>query len=87
MAGDAGSDALSGEVAAMQFAAGRSVADLAEEWEQSTAWVEAAVRRALLAQIPQRDGGLKPSRAESRAERSEEQMRLDALQGRLELGP
>jgi hypothetical protein len=85
MARDEEPDGLEGEVAAMQFAAGRSMVQLAEEWERDIAWVEAAVRRALLEQIPQRVGGLKPSRAHSRTERDEEQMRLDELQFGLEL--
>lgn len=80
-------DELDGEVAAMQFAAGRSMAELAEDWERDVAWVEAAVRKALLASIPQRDGGLKPARDGVRAERDEERMRLEELQGSLELGP
>lgn len=82
---DPDQDALDGEVVAMQFAGGRSVARLAEDWERDVAWVEAAVRRALLEQIPQRVGGLKPSRAHIRTERDEEQMQLDGLQARLEL--
>lgn len=59
-------DEAAGEVVAMQFAGGMSIARLAEEWERDAAWVEAAIRRALLATIPQRDGGLKVSRAEAR---------------------
>jgi hypothetical protein len=66
------------EVAAMQFAGGMSIARLAEEWERDPAWVEAAIRHALLNSIPKRDGGLKPSRAEVRAERSEEADQDDA---------
>ncbi len=80
-------DALDREVAAMQFAGGRSMAQLAEYWERDISWVEAAVRRALLQQIPQRVGGLKPSRDGARAERSDEQSRLDEQQGLLELEP
>lgn len=76
---------LEGEVAAMQFAAGRSVTELAADWERDIAWVEGAVRRMLLLQIPQRVGGLKPARSQAREERDGEQMRLDELQASLEL--
>lgn len=59
------------EVVAMQFAGGRSVAELAEEWDRDRGWVEDAIRQALLETIPRRDGGLKSTRAETRAEREE----------------
>ena len=55
----------------MQFAGGRSIAQLADEWQRDAAWVEAAVRRALRASIPERDGGLKATRREIRAERQD----------------
>ncbi len=80
-------ESLEAEVVAMQFAAGRGIADLALEWEHDATWVEAAVRRALLEQIPQRVGGLKPSRDGVRARRSEEAALLDELQGSLEWMP
>ena len=67
----------------MQFAGGRSIAHLAEEWERSQEWVEQAIRAALLKTIPERDGGLKPPRAEMRAERSEEFELVREAQGRL----
>lgn len=57
------------EVAAMQFAGGMSVADVAAMWERSEAWVEAAVRDALLARISVREGGTKPTRVEVQAQR------------------
>lgn len=66
------SDDAAAEVVAMQFAAGRQIAQLAEEWDRDAQWVEEAIRQALLAGIPRRDGGLKPSRSEVRAERSGE---------------
>lgn len=55
----------------MQFAGGKSVAQLMEEWERNTEWVEGAIRAALLGSIPTRDGGLKPSRFTERKRRSE----------------
>lgn len=64
-------DEAGAEVVAMQFAAGSSIAGLAEEWERTNDWVEAAVRRALLELIPRAAGGRKPSRTETRMERSE----------------
>lgn len=67
----------------MQFAGGRAMAQIAADWERDIAWVEAAVRRALLSSIPRRVGGLKPSRAEVRNERSEETQAAQALQGSL----
>lgn len=63
-------DEAAREVAAMQFAGGMSIERVAEAWERDTDWVEAAVREAMLQSIPKRRGGLKPSRAEVRAERS-----------------
>ncbi|HEX5236146.1 MAG TPA: hypothetical protein VFW25_12545 [Silvibacterium sp.] len=74
-----------GEVAAMQFAGGMSIARLAEEWERDAAWVEEAIRRALLAAIPQRDGGLKTPRELARTERSEELQTVSGAQGKLNL--
>lgn len=68
-------DASAQDVAAMQFAGGRSMAQVAEQWDREVDWVEAAVRRALLATIPARDGGTKQPRAEVQAER-----RMDAAQ-------
>jgi hypothetical protein len=65
-------DQAAREVVAMQFAGGMSIARLAESWERDAAWVEEAIRHALLENIPKRDGGLKPSRSEIRAERGEE---------------
>lgn len=77
-------DEAAAEVAAMQFAGGMAVAEVAERWERDTAWVEAAVRQALLKHIPQRDGGLKMSRMEVRAVRSEERTAAREMQGNLE---
>lgn len=71
-------DADCAQVVAMQFAGGMSIARLAEEWERDAAWVEEAIRRALLEAIPQRDGGLMVPRAEARAERRVE---LEAIRG------
>lgn len=56
-------DDVVAEVAAMQFAGGMSIAEVIAAWERDQAWVEAAIRRAMLESIPQRDGGLKSSRA------------------------
>ena len=53
----------------MQFAGGMSIEDVAGHWDRDAEWVEAAVRRELLKFIPRRDGGLKASRAQMRAER------------------
>lgn len=75
------------EVVAMQFAGGMSIARLAEDWEREPAWVEESIRRALLEQIPKRAGGLKASRTEVRAERSEELEAVRGMQGELELEP
>lgn len=58
------------EVVAMQFAGGRSIAALAEDWERDAAWVEDAVRQALLEKIPKAAGGLKAPRAADRALRN-----------------
>ena len=66
------------ELAAMQFAGGRSIGSLAEEWDRSPAWVEEAIRRALLKSIPVRDGGEKPLRAVERAERREAAQEAEA---------
>lgn len=60
------------QVVAMQFAGGMSIAELAAVWERDLEWVESAIRRAVLATIPERDGGLKAPRAEVRAVRHED---------------
>ncbi len=65
-------DQAAADVAAMQFAGGMTIAAVAEQWERDPVWVEGAVRRALLASIPRRDGGLKDPRAGERAARSNE---------------
>jgi hypothetical protein len=57
------------EVAAMQFAGGLAIAEVARLWQQDVDWVEKAVRGALLERIARRDGGLKASRTEMRAAR------------------
>lgn len=62
-------DEAAAEVAAMQFAGGKSIAEVAAEWEMEPERVEAAVRRALLATIPKYAGGLKPTRFEVRKRR------------------
>jgi hypothetical protein len=72
------------EVAAMQFAGGMSIARVAEEWERDAAWVESAIRQALLCSIPIRDGGLKVSRKDVRAEHGEEERAAREAQGSLE---
>lgn len=72
-----------GEVAAMQFAGGKAIGEVAVEWERDVEWVEAAVRRALLQSIPRRDGGLKASRAETRTQHSEELAAVREAQGKL----
>jgi len=77
---DAEQDDAAREVAAMQFAGGKSIADVAEAWERTADWVEESVRRALLAVIPRRDGGLKASRTEMRAERRAEQAAVEDRQ-------
>ena len=58
------------EIAAMQFAGGRSIAGLAEEWECDADEIEEAIRMALLESIPERYGGLKVSRREARGEKT-----------------
>lgn len=70
-------------VVAMQFAGGMSIARLAKDWEGSPEWVEQAIREALLATIPQRDGGLKVPRGAVRAERSEELEQIRGAQSEL----
>jgi hypothetical protein len=77
-------DEPAAEVAAMQFAGGMSIARVAALWEKDAAWVEEAIRRALLTSIPRRDGGLKVSRAEVRAERRAEEVRTGMRQAELE---
>ena len=81
---DLDADAAAGEVAAMQFAGGLSIARTAEVWEKNSEWVEAAIRRALLETIPRRSGGLKASRSEIRAERSGDRAAQSEMQGELE---
>jgi hypothetical protein len=81
---DLDADTAAGEVAAMQFAGGLPIAQVAEMWEKNAEWVEAAIRRALLESIPRRSGGLKASRAEVRAERREERAAAGEVQGELE---
>ena len=73
------------EVAAMQFAGGMSIAQVAVLWERDADWVEVAVRQALLASIPVRDGGTKVSRVEARAERRASAV-TDAGQAALDFG-
>lgn len=58
------------QVIAMQFAGGRLIAQLAEEWERDAAWVEEVIRRALRETIPRRNGGMKVSRRAASKERS-----------------
>jgi hypothetical protein len=53
----------------MQFAGGKSIAEVAAEWETEPGWVEAAVRRALLESIPRWSGGLKATRTQKRERR------------------
>jgi len=77
-------DQAAREVVAMQFAGGMSIARLAEEWDRDPEWVEEAIRQALLATIPERDGGLKVPRSLARAERSEELEAVKAAQSTLE---
>jgi hypothetical protein len=76
-------DQAAGEVAAMQFAGGMSIARIAAEWERGAEWVEDAIRRALLESIPRRDGGLKATRSEVRAERRENIAAWHESQGKL----
>lgn len=68
----------------MQFAGGMSVAQVAAEWDRDGEWVEAAVRRELLKLIPRRDGGLKATRTEVRAERQCMEQPVEGMQGKLE---
>ncbi len=72
MCSSGNADCAAREVVAMQFAGGRTIAHLATEWERSAEWVEDAIRMALLESIPKRDGGMKLSRSEARAQRSED---------------
>lgn len=65
-------DQAAREVAAMQFAGGMSIDQVAEAWERDAEWVEDAIRQAMLKSIPRRDGGLKAPRTETRAENAEE---------------
>ena len=63
----------------------RKIARLVVEWDQSRLWVEESIRRAMLVNIPRRDGGLKAPRAEEReAELLAEKAAREA-QGVLEL--
>ena len=59
------------QVAAMQFAGGMPIARIAEAWDRERGWVEEAIRVALLATIPRRDGGLKMPRTEAKKVRCE----------------
>jgi hypothetical protein len=79
-------DTAAREVAAMQFAGGRSILQVAAEWERDADWVEEAVRRALLERIPQRSGGLKVSRTETRAANSEALGQAAEAQAELDWG-
>lgn len=76
-------DAGAREVAAMQFAGGVPIAQLAEMWERDQAWVEEAIRRALLEYIPRRDGGLRATRVETRAANAQEMEVVREAQGEL----
>lgn len=58
------------QVVAMQFAGGRSITRLADEWERDAAWIEEAIRRTLRETIPKRNGGMKISRRAASKERS-----------------
>lgn len=71
------------EVAAMQFAGGSTIARLAEEWEHDAEWVEDAIRKALLAYIPRRDGGSKITRKDVRKQRSQQLQEVQTAQGKL----
>jgi len=77
-------DEAAAEVAAMQFAGGMAVAEVAARWERDAAWVEAAVRRALLVYIPRRDGGLKMPRSEVRAANADAWRAADDVQQKLQ---
>jgi urease accessory protein UreF len=79
-------DDVAREVAAMQFAGGRSIVQVAAEWERDPQWVEEAVREALLERIPQRSGGLMVSRAETRAANSEALAAACEVQAELDWG-
>ena len=68
----------------MQFAGGMQIARVAEAWDRDADWVESAIRRALLASIPQRDGGLKATRKEVRVERGEEIAGMRGVQASIE---
>lgn len=70
----------------MQFAGGLSVKAVAEIWDRDVAWVEDAIRNAVLRRIPKRDGGMMPARATARAERSDEAAVLRAMQPELKWG-
>lgn len=80
----AAADDMVREVAAAQFAGGMSIAQVAAQWDRDAAWVEEAVRRALLMTIPRRDGGLKATRAEMRSERQWIEQAADGAQAELE---
>lgn len=76
-------DGTAREVAAMQFAGGMSIARIAAQWEREAGWVEESIRVALLEYIPRRDGGLKRSRMEMRAQLLAQRMQCEA-EGRLQ---
>jgi hypothetical protein len=69
-AGENDDDLGTAQVVAMQFAGGRLIAQLADEWERDAAWVEEAIRRALRETIPKRNGGMKISKRAASRERS-----------------
>ncbi len=73
------------ELAAMQFAGGMTIEQLARLWERDGDWVEKAIRRTLLAQIPRWAGGMKAARSVTRADRSGESELVRRMQGVLEL--
>jgi len=75
---------VDGEIAAAQFAGGMSIAQVAREWDREAQWVESSIRQALLNYIPRRDGGLKATRTELRAMRSEEVQAARETQQKLE---
>lgn len=79
-------DDPSAEVAAMQFAGGMSIARVGVLWEKDAEWVEEAIRYALLTSIPRRDGGLKESRTEARAERRADESGAHIKQATLQFG-
>lgn len=76
-------EASAAQVAAMQFAGGRLIAQLAEEWERDAAWVEEAIRQALRQTIPQRNGGVKVSRRVASKARSSQTASRTATQASL----